>query len=134
MQETFVRLARRPPAVRENLRPWLFTVATNLAHDAARRSRRRLRILKRHAGRQPVGDTPADPADAAEREDLTRRVRAALAELSPRERTVLLLGQEGFSHREIAEAVDTTTKSVGTMIARALEKLATRLDLEPEER
>lgn len=132
MQDTFVRLARRPPAVLENLRPWLFTVATNLAHDAARRSRRRLRLLERHAGRQPVGDAPADPADAAERSDLTRRVRAALAELSPKDRTVLLLAQEGFSHREIAQAVDTTTKSVGTMIARAMDKLAARLDLDGE--
>jgi DNA-directed RNA polymerase specialized sigma24 family protein len=41
---------------------------------------------------------------------------------------------EVFSHREIAEAVGTTTGSVGTMIARALDKLATRLQLDEEAR
>jgi DNA-directed RNA polymerase specialized sigma24 family protein len=35
--------------------------------------------------------------------------------------------EEGFSHREIAEAVGTTTGSVGTMFARALTKLESGL-------
>jgi DNA-directed RNA polymerase specialized sigma24 family protein len=38
--------------------------------------------------------------------------------------------EEGFAHHEIAETVGTTTKSVGTMIARALEKLARHLELD----
>lgn len=37
---------------------------------------------------------------------------------------MLLMQQEGFSHREIAEAVGTTEKSVGTMLARALKRFA----------
>jgi RNA polymerase sigma-70 factor (ECF subfamily) len=134
VQETFVRLARRPPPVKENLRPWLFTIATNLARDEARRWRRRERLLQRHASRQPVGDPPADPAEAAERADLTSRVRQALDELNAKERSVLLLAHEGFTHREIAQAVHTTPSSVGTMIARALDKLAVRLDLDNEGR
>jgi DNA-directed RNA polymerase specialized sigma24 family protein len=32
--------------------------------------------------------------------------------------------EEGFSHKEIADAVGTTTGSVGTLIARALLKFA----------
>jgi DNA-directed RNA polymerase specialized sigma24 family protein len=32
--------------------------------------------------------------------------------------------EEGFTHREIADAVGTTTKSVGTLIARALDRMA----------
>ena len=51
-------------------------------------------------------------------------------QLEPRDRTVLLMREEGFTHHEIADAVGTTTKSVGTMIARALAKLAQRLDLD----
>ena len=47
---------------------------------------------------------------------------------------MLLMREEGFSHREIAEAVGTTTGSVGTMIARALDKLAARLQLDEEAR
>jgi DNA-directed RNA polymerase specialized sigma24 family protein len=60
-------------------------------------------------------------------------VRAALQELETRDRTILLMREEGFSHREIAGAVGTTEKSVGTMIARALAKLAQRLDLDAED-
>jgi DNA-directed RNA polymerase specialized sigma24 family protein len=36
--------------------------------------------------------------------------------------------EEGFTHREIADAVGTTTGSVGTMFARALAKLEDGLD------
>jgi RNA polymerase sigma factor (sigma-70 family) len=54
-------------------------------------------------------------------------VRAALDRLSLKDRTLLLMREEGFSHHEIARAVGTTTKSVGSMIARALKKLSTEL-------
>ncbi len=60
-------------------------------------------------------------------------MRAALATLNEKERTVLLMREEGFTHREIAEAVGTTTGSVGTMIARALDRLAERLPLDAED-
>jgi DNA-directed RNA polymerase specialized sigma24 family protein len=53
--------------------------------------------------------------------------------LGEKERTVLLMREEGFSHREIADAVGTTTGSVGTMIARALDKLAAELPLDAED-
>jgi DNA-directed RNA polymerase specialized sigma24 family protein len=54
-------------------------------------------------------------------------VRAALDRLSWKERTVLLMREEGFAHHEIAGAVGTTTGSVGTMLARALKKLSVEL-------
>jgi DNA-directed RNA polymerase specialized sigma24 family protein len=48
----------------------------------------------------------------------------ALDALSDKERTAVLMREEGFSHKEIADAVGTTTGSVGTLIARALLKFA----------
>lgn len=124
VQDTFVRLAERPPPNRAGLRGWLFTVATNLARDASRTASRRGRLLAGAQHRLPQGEPPRDPAAAAEREDIRRRVRAALDALSERERTMLLMREEGFTHREIAEAVGSTTKSIGTMTARALAKMA----------
>jgi RNA polymerase sigma-70 factor (ECF subfamily) len=129
-QETFVRLYHRPPADRSEPRRWLFTVATNLARDAHRVARRRDELARAGAHRLPVADPPPDPAAALEREEVGSRVRSALAALSERDRTILLMREEGFSHREIAEAVGTTTKSVGTLIARALDRMAGAL--EPE--
>ena len=133
VQDTFVKLAARPPADEGRLRGWLFRVATTIALDALRSSRRRLALVRERPGRQPVGGAPPDPATALEREETRRRVREALAKLSEKERAVLLMREEGFAHREIAAAVGTTTPSVGTMIARALEKLARHLDLDEED-
>lgn len=127
VQETFVRLCERPPADRTEPRRWLFTVATNLARDAHRVARRRevLRAQAQHA--LPAPAPAPDPAREAERAEARRNVRALLATLNERERTILLMREEGFSHREIAEVVETTTGSVGTMIARALDKVARAL-------
>lgn len=132
VQETFVRLRDRPPAERGEPRRWLFTVATNLARDAHRTARRRAELVRQAGERLPVADPAPDPAAAAEGEDRRTRVRLALAMLSERDRTILLMREEGFSHREIADAVGTTTKSVGTMIARALERVAGALRPEAE--
>ena len=126
-QEAFVRLAERPPARDENLRAWLFTVATRIAVDDARARRRRASLLDAGPDAPGVGDPPDRPDHALDRTELRRRVRAALDTLDEKERTVLLMREEGFAHREIAAAVGTTTGSVGTMIARALKKLADRL-------
>lgn len=132
VQDTFVRLDERPPPDRHALRGWLFTVATNLARDALKVSRRRLGILQEAADRVPCGTPPPDPVTNLERDEVRERVRVAMATLSEKERTILLLREEGFAHREIAEAVGTTTKSIGTMIARALDKMARRLEPEVE--
>jgi len=133
VQDTFVRLAERPPRDDSQLRAWLFRAATTIAIDALRTSRRHLRLVQERADRLPMAAPPPDPEREAVREEDRRRVRAALAELNAKERAVLLMREEGFVHREIAAAVGTTTGSVGTMIARALEKLARRLDLDGEE-
>lgn len=130
VQDTFVRLAERPPADRAGIRGWLYTVATNLARDALKRSRRRFALLRGGAARAPHGDPAPDPAMLVERAEQRRRVRAALDTLGERDRMILLMREEGFTHREIAEAAGTTTGSVGTMIARALDKVARAIEIE----
>jgi RNA polymerase sigma-70 factor (ECF subfamily) len=133
VQDVFVRLAERPPGHREQLRGWLFRVATTIAIDAQRRARRRLVLVEAQAENLPVAEPPPSPATLVEQNETRRRVRDALATLNEKERAVLLMREEGFTHREIAEAVGTTTGSVGTMFARALDKLAGRLDLDAED-
>ncbi len=130
-QEAFVRLVTKPPRD-EQPRAWLFTVATNCVRAWANARKRRARLLENAAARVPAGDAPAAPDDFAATQEMTARVRDALAGLNEKERTILLMREEGFTHREIAEAVGTTTASVGTMIARALDKLASALPIDPE--
>ncbi|MBI4500292.1 MAG: sigma-70 family RNA polymerase sigma factor [Gemmatimonadetes bacterium] len=129
VQEAFLRLSERPPAQTEAIRAWLFRAATTIAIDTHRTRRRRTALAEAGADRLPMAEQGPDPARSAERADLRRRVRTALEQLDARDRAVLLMREEGFAHREIAEAVGTTTKSVGTMIARALGKLARHLEL-----
>ena len=133
VQDVFVRLSERPPGDQSHLRGWLFRVATTVAIDSMRGARRRLALVRERPDRQPLGDPPPDPATALEREETRRRVREALEALGAKERSVLLMREEGFTHHEIAAAVGTTTKSVGTMIARALDKLARQLNLDAED-
>ena len=131
-QLAFIQLMQRPPAP-AHVRAWLFKVGANAALEANRTRGRRARLLERAPGRAPAPDS-ALPADVMiEREQLRIRVQAALQSLPERDRQILLLREEGFSHREIAEAVGTTTGSVGTMIGRALDKLAAALPMLEEQ-
>ena len=131
VQETWVRLQERPPAEGGVLRGWLFRVATNLARDRERQERRRAALLAEAASQLSPGQSAnADPLAHAEGADARERLRRALAGLSAKERTALLMREEGFTHREIAETVDTTTASVGWLLARALAKVAGRLGSE----
>lgn len=125
-QEAFVRLVERPPHDR-HLRAWLYAVATNVVRDSARSRSRWFTLLAGSPDRAPMGDVPAAPDEEAESNERRRLVRAALDRLSLKERTVLLMREEGFAHHEIAAAVGTTTGSVGTMLARALRKLSAEL-------
>jgi RNA polymerase sigma-70 factor (ECF subfamily) len=127
-QEAFTRLVAQPPAPGAE-RTWLFRVATNVAMESARTHSRRERIALTAPDRV-IADPPRDPHDLVEAGERRRVVTDALATLNVKERTALLMREEGFSHREIAEAVGTTTGSVGTLIARALDRLAERLPLD----
>ena len=129
-QEAFIRLVEHRPDGRQ-LRAWLYRVATNLVRDGSRVRRRRLELLQAYPDRVPMGDAPEGPDRSLELKERRAAVRSALEVLSPRDRTLLLMREEGFSHHEIAKAVGTTTKSVGSMIARALRKLSTELS-DPE--
>lgn len=130
-QEAFSRLVAKPPR-NEHPRAWLFTVATNVVRAGANASRRRARLLEAGSGRVPHADPLPSPEQAALGSADRTRVRAALAAMPEKERVMLLMREEGFSHREIAKAVGTTTGSVGTMLARALERLAALLPLDED--
>jgi RNA polymerase sigma-70 factor (ECF subfamily) len=126
VHEAFARLLEHRPAERE-LRGWLFTVATNYVRGRATARSRHARLLAAAPQGALHGDAPADPEARVLGAERHQRVQAALARLPDRDRTVLLMREEGFTHAEIAAAVGTTTKSVGTITARALVKLAAAL-------
>lgn len=113
-QEAFVRLTDQSLPEGE-ARPWLFTVATNLIRDRARKTKRHRRLEPQ----VPRINAPTAPDVAAERKERIRMVREALGQLAERDQTMLLMREEGFKYAEIAAAVDVAPGSVGTLLARA---------------
>ncbi len=56
------------------------------------------------------------------RREVVDEVRRALAGLPERDRQLLLMRGEGFSYREIGDAVGVKHTSVGTLLARAQQR------------
>jgi RNA polymerase sigma factor (sigma-70 family) len=132
VQETFLKLLERRPPRGDRIRGWLFRVGCNLVMDVGRTRRRRLRLLESDPVSLPVAAAPPDPEVELERKERRKEVRMALEALKPRDRMVLLMGAEGFTHREIAEAIDVNPKAVGSILNRAQAKLAAALRIEAE--
>jgi RNA polymerase sigma-70 factor (ECF subfamily) len=107
-------------------RPWLYTIATNQAIDARRRTRRhRMASLDQAADNQPEGvgslagvlaSTGDDPAVGAEQTERQRIVRRALEELPEAMSSVVhLVYFQGLKYREAAEVL---AMPVGTVKSR----------------
>lgn len=122
-QETFVRAMRQDAITNE--RAWLFAVATNLLRDAARRQERERKHLTLLAaeGRESSEDADAEADLSVERLRQSAAARRALGALGDRDRSALLMKEEGLSYPEIAEALDLSPGSVGTTLARARRRL-----------
>lgn len=122
LQETFARLARHAPRLRDDthLRGWLFAVARNLAV-----SWRRWWWLDLRRRDAFVAPTPApSPPDAAEGREAARRLEAAIAALSLADREiVLLVGVEGMSPSAAAEVLGITPEAARQRWARAKARL-----------
>lgn len=134
-QEIFVRLrqARLPEDV-GNARAFLYKMAYNLANDA-RRSRRRRTVrdnawtdtVTHKVGIDAVADNPdVDAAiDAKRTLDL---LLSGLVELPAKCREVFTLHRlRGLSHREIADSLGITTKTVEKHMTTALKHLALKV-------
>ena len=128
VQESFVRLLDNPLPENE-VRRWLFTVATNLVRDDARMRTRRQRLLTERYERSDLASDPAEiPDEATLKAERIAAARAALEQLSDRDRRMLLMREEGFRYSEIAEVIDVAPGSVGTLLARALRRFAAAVD------
>jgi RNA polymerase sigma-70 factor (ECF subfamily) len=105
-QEVFLRVLKAAPGYnhRGRLRQWLFTIAFNLVADHVRRTRRRREICL--DGVEAAGNVNRPfPFQSCARTDseISERVRLALQELPPEQRSVLLMRQyAGLTFKEIA--------------------------------
>jgi RNA polymerase sigma-70 factor, ECF subfamily len=132
VQESYLRLGREVQAGRtpDNVRAWLYRVCANLATSRGRRTSVATRYLPFLASRE-VGETP----EARHlRLELGVELSAALADLSPDERTALLLSAGGFHGPEIAEIIGRSHGATRTMLTRTRMKVQARLSGEADRR
>jgi RNA polymerase sigma-70 factor (ECF subfamily) len=106
-------------------RAWLFGIARNAALDELRR---RKRLASLTVDPEDVTETEEDD-NAAEVALRRTAVRAALAELAPRDREVIALKfHAGLRNTELAKVLGVSETAAGTLLYRAMEKLRKACD------
>ena len=134
-QETFLRVYRNLDTFRFDcsFHTWIYRIATNLCLDLLRK--RKVRKEESPVLATAEGTVDRFESMAEQRADLDpqkqllsgqirRRVKAALAELSPRERMVFELRHyEGLRLRNIGEALGTTEEAAKNCLFRATQKM-----------
>lgn len=132
-QEVFLRVwthASRWEPGRARFGTWLHRVATNLCLD---RLRRRHGTEDLDAIPEPRSDEP-DPEEQVARNDLARRVEAALQALPARQRAaVTLTHYQGFSNIEVADILEVSVEAVESLLSRARRQLRAALATERDE-
>lgn len=152
VQDTMIRAWRGYASFegRSSLRSWLYRIATNVCLDMLAAGNKRARPMDLtestplaraalsprpdHTWLEPMPDsrvlptTPADPAEAAvAKESVRLAFMAALQQLPPKQRAVLILREVlAWKASEVAELLDTSVASVNSALQRARATLADR--------
>jgi RNA polymerase sigma-70 factor (ECF subfamily) len=132
--DAFWRLYCQPALqVDGNVGGWLYRTATNLGIDALRASSRRRQYEEAAGGARDEGKN-SSPLESLLREEKCLRVRAALSLVKPAQAQLLILRSSGLSYKELADALNVKTSSIGTMLNRAEEEFRNcYLTLHPNE-
>lgn len=119
-QETFVRLYKHFDDVNgtEMLKPWLIRVALNLAKNTVRGNIRANTRDENYVKDNEGNDVYSVEAEYEQKREITE-VNRALNKVKEPLRSCLVLKQQGFSYREIAESLELNESSIGTFVARA---------------
>jgi len=125
VQEAFARLATRPEVTRDaSALSWLMTVVRNACLRMLRPVARQRRLGDRVDDVESVAGTQPDAHEALERWELVRAVHAAIAQLEPPYREVLVLRDlEGLSGDETCAALDLPLATMKTRLHRARTQL-----------
>lgn len=123
-QETFLKMYRQPPDQLDSAGAWLHRVATRLAYDymgSAVRQRKLTQQQEALLGAE--GSVSPSGEDELIRQLDQEEVRGWLEQLPERDRKALMLRYSGYSYAEIAQELSVRTPVVGTLLARATERL-----------
>lgn len=120
-QETFEKLYKSKFHKIDNPTAWLYRVGANLSNNHVKRSQnKKRRLYQLHDS----GYSSVNTEDEYIRGEDILRIRRALARLKEKERTLLILYQDGLSHAEIARIINIKKGSVGKLLSRSFDKLS----------
>ncbi len=128
VQEAFIRWMDAGATVpAENVRAWMYRVVRNRSFDHLRHERRGVSLD------ESGGGEPVDRHEGPVRQVIQKEEQAMLLEeidhLPDRQQEALRLKfQEGLSYREIGEATDQTSSTVGWLLHQALTTLRQKLN------
>jgi len=126
-QEAFLKLyvAIRKGQRIENLRAWLFTVASNLALNQHRARQYRPAATEQEiaAWLESQTDPRSDPEQALLDTERAIHLNDAIRGLSRQQQACLHLRAEGFRYREIARILGVTLPTVAEFVRRAVVRL-----------
>jgi len=134
-QETFLRVYKNLDSFRFDcsFHTWVYRIATNLCLDQLRKRKVRREeptVLSTSDGTMdrmdsvPEERVEGDPLRSFESGQIRKRVREALAHLTPRERTVFELRHyDGMRLRNIGETLGTSEEAAKNCLFRATQKM-----------
>ncbi len=111
---------------------WLYRIVKNLSIDLIRKPARREREL---FDNPTIADDAnlfpfisridgADPVDVVRRQEIAKRIEAALEALPPYHRAVIIMREvEGLSYQEMAEAMEVSKGTIMSRLFHARQKL-----------
>lgn len=141
VQDTFVKAYENLQGFKgeSSFYTWLFRIAVNRAIDVRRQYRRNPTTGLQEEFGYPDSDEPydeflgdpegmMDPVRQAEAREISRRVAAAVAELTPYHKAVILLREvEGLSYEEISQVMECSKGTVMSRLHYARKKLQSKL-------
>jgi RNA polymerase sigma-70 factor (ECF subfamily) len=135
LQEVAVRLVQHIDEIQgpESLRPWLRTVAINVARTQGRRQRIRRAAFPR-LSEDPIPRMPAPETGPGEEQDRARLALELSRNLPDEYREPLLLrAVRGLSYRQIADILSVPITTVETRLVRARRMLREQIEMQTGE-
>jgi len=137
VQEAFVRAFRNLGKFKgdSSFYTWLYRIAVNLTIDHRRKDGKRT-MVEFDENAPPATDvhghgagrSPFDPFEQVRNRELGRMIFAAIEELTPDHRAVILLREvEGLSYEEISQVLECSLGTVMSRLHYARKKLQARL-------
>jgi RNA polymerase sigma factor (sigma-70 family) len=128
-QEIFMRLAETDLGRIVKPEAYLYTMASNLVRDRARREHYRLAVKDDYANQPGAGIEFLDPHRLAEGQELLRELDAALEALPERTRRIFVLYRiENLPMKTIASELGISLSAVEKNVRRGLAYLVERLE------